>query len=117
MPLTPENLKAAYEYLRGTPPYRSWGLPRGEAVRFRVTRHKDREGDHNVDEKGRHVIRVSARVIGGTNTLMVVMAHEMLHVYQESRGVKAHHNPDFYRLAERVCRYHCWDAKQFVGAL
>lgn len=114
LPLTPDLLRSAYEFLRSTPPFRSWKLPPGESVRFHVTRHRDREGDHGV-EKGVHVVRVSSRNIGHTESLLIVLAHEMVHMYQEAQKVRAAHNPAFCRLSRRVCRYHGWDPKVFIG--
>ena len=116
LPLTPAILRAAYTFLRCTPPFRSWRLPPGDAVKFHVTRHRDREGDHGV-ENGVHILRVSGRVIGHTNSLLIVMAHEMIHMHQEAQKVRAAHNPEFVRMAHRVCRYHGWDEKIFVGPI
>lgn len=115
LPLTPQILEAAYEYLRATPPFRSWGLPIGADVKFRVTRHRDREGDHGYDSKGVHVLRVSSRTIGHNLSLLLVTGHEMAHMRQGVLGLPRSHNAFFHRLARRVCQYHGWDPKVFIG--
>lgn len=117
LPLTPGILRAAYEFLRATPPFRSLKLAAGEWIEFHVTRHRDQEGDHFVKPDGKHVVRVSSRTIGHTQSLLMVTGHEMLHVHQEVEGVRSHHNAEFCRLAARVCRYHGWDPKVFVGPI
>ena len=42
--LTPEMLEGAYEYLRVSPPFCSWGLPHADQVMFRVLGARDRFG-------------------------------------------------------------------------
>lgn len=115
--LTPHSLAAAYDYLRTTPPFKGWKLPDSDAVEFAVTKHRDREGDHNVYKRGgEHIIRVSSHVIKTTDALMQVIAHEMLHMRQEIAKTisRVSHNREFKRLGRRVCRHHGWDAVRFV---
>lgn len=118
LPLTPAILEAAYEFLRSCPPFNRWKLPCGEEVEFCVILLKDREGDHTT-YKGTtdHVIRVSSKRIGHTHSLVVVMAHEMIHARQAvtktyTAGVE--HNAEFRRLAAGVCKLHGFDPKTFV---
>ena len=118
LPLTPEILEAAYEFLRATPPFKGWKLPIGEEVEFAVIALRDREGDHTTYiGTTDHVIRVSSKRIGHTHSLIVVMAHEMIHARQAitkkfTSGVE--HNADFRRLAATVCKLHGFDPKTFV---
>lgn len=116
--LTPEILRAAYEYLRATPPFNRWGLPPADEVEFHVTRHVDRRGDWNCYQKksgGGHIIRISSVYIGRTDSLMEAMAHEMVHARCEILGDKtsAPHGGNFKRLAASVCRRHGFDVRQF----
>ena len=117
LPLTPQILEAAYEFLRACPPFNRWKLPPGEEVEFSVIRLKDREGDHTTYKRtDDHIIRVSSKRIGHTHSLIVVMAHEMIHAKQSvtkttTRG--SMHNPEFRRLAASVCRTHGFDNKTF----
>src|SRR3990167_7488256 len=116
LPLTPALLEAAYEYLRATPPFRAWHLPPATGVKFVVTKHRDREGDHGV-EGGVDILRVSSNVIGHTNSLLQVIGHEMIHMRQAVQKVRSNHNADFHRMARRACKYHGWDVKLFVGVI
>jgi len=116
LPLTPDVLEAAYNYLRTCPPIRTWKLPEADAVEFHVSAAKDREGDWEV-KNGRHSLRISWRTIGQTDSLMQVMAHEMVHMFQhisKSETANVVHNMRFKQLARMVCRVHGWDAKKFV---
>lgn len=115
--LTPHSIAAAYDYLRTTPPFKGWNLPDSDAVEFAVTKHRDREGDHNVYQRiGEHIIRVSSHLIKTTDGLMQVIAHEMIHMHQEIAKTisRVPHNREFKRLATHVCRRHGWDAARFV---
>ena len=118
LPLTPAILEAAYEFLRACPPFRAWKLPHADEIEFHVIQLKDREGDHTTYcGTDQHVIRISAKRIGHTDSLIVVMAHEMIHARQAitkttTRG--SMHNADFRRFAASVCRTHGFDPKTFV---
>ena len=116
LPLTPEALEAAYNYLRTCAPFKGWKLPEAEEVEFHVTRHKDQEGDWEF-KNGRHSVRISQHTIGHTDSLMQAMAHEMVHMFQyitKSETPNAVHNWRFNKLAGVVCRVHGWDAKKFA---
>ena len=118
--LTPELLESAYEYLRASPPFRGWNLPEGDQVTFRVMGAKDRFGHF----RGRHTratgadsyseIAISARMVRSTDLLMATMAHEMIHLYQDENGwARGHHNPQFRKLAARVCAIHGFGFESF----
>ena len=120
LPLTPETLAAAYEYLRTTPPFKRWKLPHADEVEFRVMWHRGRAGDHEVDHRKtvKHVIRVSDRTVNTTDGLLEVMAHEMVHAYQDgivrTGSRRVDHNKEFTRLSARVCKAHGWQLSLFV---
>lgn len=116
MKLTAEILAGVYEALRRCAPFQSWKLPPAEAITFQVTRHKDREGHYTryvgTDE---HFICVSGSRISHFDSLGVVMAHEMIHLFQalarhETRG---EHNAHFRRCAGRVCKNLGFDPNVF----
>src|ERR1700712_2643249 len=118
--LTPELLEGAYEYLRISLPFRTWGLPHPDQVIFRVLGAADRFGHF----RGRHrraqgadgysEIAISARMVRDSGVLIATMAHEMIHLYQDENGMaRGHHNPQFYRLAARVCAVHGFDLETF----
>ena len=112
--LTPAMLEAAYEYLRSTPPFRGWRLPHADDVEFRVLNTKDYMA---LWEKNgtQHRISISDSRVGHTHTLMVAMAHEMVHIRQDRDGTedKQDHNDAFRKHARRICRVHGFDPKEF----
>ena len=113
--LTPEMLEKSYDLLRVSPPFRRYSLPPSEEITFHVgrTRHLQGEYDH-VRDVG-HVITISDGKIGRLVSLIEVMAHEMIHLYQREKKSEtpAQHNVEFRRLAKIVCRHHGFDPKLF----
>lgn len=120
LPLTPEMLAAGYEYLRASPPFCRWKLPHSDEVAFAVSRHPVNLGAH----QGKHAngtkhtsIEISVVTVGHTNTLLRVLAHEMIHLRQYLRREETPntvHNAEFRRLAKSVCQLHGWDDRIFV---
>lgn len=111
MALSPEMLEAAYEFLRTTEPFRRWTLPHADDVAFKVTRNADRFGAFEASEPP--AIAVSERIVGHSQTLLMTLAHEMIHLRHHRAGEAAAHGARFRRDAARVCRHHGWDAKAF----
>jgi hypothetical protein len=115
LPLTPDTLRAAYNYLNETPPFCRWNLPEGDDVEFRVIRSKSDAGWHMIVDS-KDIIAVSSATIGRTQSLMEVMAHEMVHLHQRRIGTETAgtmHNRAFYLLSAQVCRFHGFDPKLF----
>lgn len=118
LPLTPETLAAAYDYLRTTPPFSKWNLPEAEDVLFKVARTRHKQGWYQWDGK-RHTITASTGRISHSLTLMALMAHEMIHLHLEEIGMESRagsndtHNAAFRVLAARVCKFHGFDPKAF----
>lgn len=115
LPLHPEILAGAYDYLKTTPPFNRWNLPESEDVLFIVTRSKKVMGTHST-QNGRHVIEVSRFKVGYTGTLMALMAHEIIHLHQNAVGMETkgvEHNAAFDKLAKHVCKYHGFDPHEF----
>lgn len=116
--LTPQNLPAAYEYLRACEPFCRLRLPEADDVPFRVTRHKDRYGHMWGDKRSSNAeIVLSESCIGSSAKLIEKMAHEMIHLYQhihKRETPNTQHNADFKRIARTVCRVHLFDFKDFV---
>ncbi len=112
LPITADLLRATYDFLRHTPPFKKWKLPPGEIVEFVANRNNTIQGDHLL-LKGVHRIRISSKKVGATDTLIALMAHEMVHVKCDRDGVVAEHGKDFWRAAKSVCRYHGWDLANF----
>ncbi len=116
--LTPNILRGAYDFVRTTQPFHRWKLPPGEEVEFRVVAKPDQRGWHtrSLTASSHHVIGISRACIGRTDSLIMVMAHEMVHVRQSARGTETSntvHNAEFRRLARIVCGHHGFDPLLF----
>jgi hypothetical protein len=115
LPLTPHMLAAAYDFLRECPPFKGWKLPEAEGIEFRVVRDPTLHGWHKCDA-GNHCISVSEAGVGQTITLLKVVAHEMIHLWQYNCKLDhahSHHNAKFRTTARVVCEIHGWDVKAF----
>ena len=110
--LTPETLRACYEFLCTTPPFRGWRMPAGPIMRFGVGKSK-REFSWYITDGNKHTAVVSENTVGHTDTLITVMAHEMVHIRQEMLGHKLDHGAEFQKMAATVCRHHGFDPKAF----
>lgn len=119
--LHPTHLAAAYDFLRALPPFNRWKLPPGEECHFHVSASADwhAEYQHWSESWGKeagHHIRVSAKRTQHTLTLVMNMAHEMIHLKQKLHKTETsntQHNAEFHHLAARVCQIHGWDPGQF----
>lgn len=115
---SPEMIAAAYEYLRLSPPFRSWKLPPASEVKFKVSRRPSEFGRYQWCGTY-HTISLSAKSIGQTETLLRYLAHEMIHLHLEASGQESKrggmnvHNAAFRRYAARVCGVHGFDPKAF----
>lgn len=112
--LTTPMLESAYEFLRTTLPFRRWKLPSGSRVKFRVTRHPHKSGECVEQDDGKTAINISGACVGHADTLLLIMAHEMVHLHLFAHGVRALHGSDFKRCAKIICRHHGFDEKQFL---
>lgn len=115
--ITPEVLSSAYDFLRTTAPFKGWRMPHSDEIEFRVTRDRTEHGHYNrFQGTDIHWIAMSEVSNGHTDTLLMYMAHEMVHLHQalarlETKGT---HNADFKRRAKAICAVHGWDPKVFA---
>jgi hypothetical protein len=105
---TPETLAAAYTFLRTTKPFNRWKLPPAHDLKFKVTQSVTDAGYCAGREIG-----VSQKCSGHTHSMLATMAHEMIHLHLDARGVKAHHGPDFKRCAKLVSKHHGFDYARY----
>jgi hypothetical protein len=120
MKLTKDVLRAAYAYLAETEPFVGWNLPDAEDVEFKVTQKSRVQGEMHTyvvgDNAFKFRIDVSDIKHNHTFSLMMTMAHEMVHVHQRRNCInltaKAH-GQDFMVLAAEVCAAHGFDPGQF----
>lgn len=110
--ITPEMIERTYELLRVTPPYNRWKLPPGEEVEFGVMNCAFPGGDC-LTENGKTRIRISTRRIGRLHNLVEYVAHEMVHMHIQRKGIRTEHGREFKAAAKVVCRHHGFDPKLF----
>lgn len=113
--LTPQRLAAVYECLRSFPPFSKWGIPSAEEVAFAVSHSRKNRGAYWHDGT-QHWIEVSAKNIGHFTSLAMVMAHEMVHLYQKHAKTETPntvHNAQFHKIAAVICKRFGWDVKLF----
>jgi len=114
--LTPEVLRASYDFLNSTIPFSRWNLPEGEDVRFKVVRSRSLCGYHDNGKPGKRklVVAVSCIFIKTNAALVLTIAHEMCHVHQFRHFPRdPEHGPAFKRLADQVCKIHGFDRGLF----
>ena len=113
LPLNPDRLRLAYELLAECPPFDEWNLPHGEDVHFRVSRSRKDYGHHQVtmtdDWRRVHHVVLSSWNVTSLETLMRVMAHEMVHVHEQANNVCSPHESTlhteaFCLFADQVCK-------------
>lgn len=118
LPLTPETLAAAYDFLRALPPFSGMRLPESDDVEFAITRKHDELGCYQWTGE-HHRISISEKCVGTTFTLLQIMSHEMDHLSLEQDGLESwsggrnSHNKHFHQRAARICKIHGWDVKAF----
>jgi hypothetical protein len=110
-----DTLRAAYNFLNETQPFSKWNLPDGDDVEFVVIRSKTDAGWHKI-ENSKDIIAASSACIGRTQSLIELIAHEMVHVHQRRTGTETPgvaHNRAFELDAMQVCKHHGFDPKLF----
>ena len=112
--VTPAMMEAAYEFLSCFPPFKGWRLPHADEIEFRVSAEAHLCGLYEqISDK--HRISVSATTTVQTDSLIKVMAHEMIHLYQSLHYTDQgpEHNEQFHKLAKGICRRHGFDPGLF----
>lgn len=111
---TPDMMEQSYCLLLTCLPFRNWKMPHPDDMEFNVSLHRDRRAHHCAYKDGvRHEITISAHEVDSLHRLNETMAHEMIHIYEDKQGVRAHHGPSFQRRAKTVCRRNRFDPETF----
>ena len=121
--MTKSQLIQAYQLLSETEPFKAWNLPDATEIKFVVIRSRRMMGyylNHRRSEI-EHEIGISERCVGSLMTLLRVMAHEKVHLYQHITKPRTHtpgveHNAAFRKLSDEVCEIHGWDRMEFADA-
>lgn len=115
MNVQPRHVRAAYAMLRELPPFDRWRLPRAEEIKFEITLEPSVHAEYQ--SMRRHVIRVNADTHTTLEQLLASVAHEMVHLRQELRGLLPAkgdgHNAAFRRMRKTVCHSLGFDVQSF----
>jgi hypothetical protein len=114
--LVPRHLEAAYIFLSSLEPIRGWKLPPAEEIAFRVIRSKAYRGFHVHTSMSAHEIQISSHCARYPDSLLKVVAHEMLHLKQRLHKEETHntqHNMAFVKWGDRICAAFGWDPGLF----
>ena len=99
MKLTSTILKNIYNMLVVCEPFEKWNMPLAAQIRFVVNADPDVMGTYMYDdgEKWEHIITISTARCGFLDTVILTMAHEMIHMsFHRRKGNKwAQHGKEF----------------------
>lgn len=111
---TVEILRAQYEVLRHSLPFKRWGLPHADWVEFHVGMNPSVRGEWSYDRvKKRHIICISNPTCQTFPTMIRTMMHEMCHMRQHMLGERSEHGRVFNLLADQVCKRHGFERGMF----
>lgn len=112
MRLTPHVLEGAYTFLCQAPPFNRWKLPEADEVEFRVSGFSDCYANYGPTADGTPCISVSHRRVGHLRTLIETIAHEMVHLHLDLKGVRGgEHGREFMRCWCLVAKHLGFDPK------
>lgn len=100
--------------MRSSPPFKK--LPHGDAVEFHVTKYSGLEGLYSRWTNGAAAISISCKNVKRPGDVLMVTAHEMLHLLQDLNGTdsRCEHNADFKKMALRICSLYGWSTEDFL---
>lgn len=112
IPITPETVKATYEYLLNFPPFCKWKMHAARNLTFLVTAYKTEYAQYDHAKKA---LRVSSLNVSKQQTLIKKIAHEMIHVHEDAlnRNTVKHDSVFFFRCRDRVCKHFDFDPADF----
>lgn len=96
-------------------PFKQWKLPDADKVKIRTVLANDKLGEWRFENK-QHWISINDRYIGSSYSLLITLAHEMVHMAQyilKKETPNTEHNKDFYKKLKIVAKYHGFDSKWF----
>ena len=115
VPITPEILAAAWDYICTTPPLCDWNLPASDDITFRVIKTRKVFGQISMRRK-RYVIEVSESRCGRHDVILSTLCHEAAHLHTHSAcfmNPRNVHDAAFWALADQICDVHEFDRKNF----
>jgi hypothetical protein len=104
MILTTEVLAHCYDMVvAASPTLQRWNLPPSEDIKFKIIKHKDRYGHHEVIG-GVHHIAISSVYVTKFETLISTLVHEAIHIHQDRCDLPRADNKVFSKFADKLCR-------------
>jgi len=107
--------ESAYKLLSLTRPFHRWKMPPSSALRFVVCKYTPNVGELEFD--GSNItLRVSQTRNGQLSSLLITVAHEMLHLRLLKMGLanwEQHDTKAWKRGVNLICSAHGWDSKCF----
>lgn len=112
IPVTADTVKAVYTCLLAFPPFNRWRLPLPDSLTFYAVPYTSEWGEYNAERK---TLRISMAKVSTFQSLVLAVAHEMVHVREDVAGrwAKKHDNAYFKKLADQVCRTFEFDRANF----
>ncbi len=111
VPVTDATVEAVYKCLLKFPPFDKWKLP--ARMNFAVDHLVSKWADYDPNTK---TIRVSSAKVSTFQSLVLAVAHEIVHAHQDALGRlpdKNPHNNQFGKLARQVCKHLGYDPANF----
>lgn len=112
LPLTPELLAHAWDYICCLPPFDKMSMPPSDDIKFRVTKATKHFGQYQI-RGGAHHIDISSRLVGSHIVLLSTLMHEGIHLHLQEVDACDMHGPNFKALAKVVCDLHGFDELTF----
>ena len=115
IPLTPETLAAAWDYLCTIPPMSEWGLLPSEDITFRVIKTPRVYGQMSYNKRG-YLIEISSAKCGRHDTILSTLCHEAIHMFMHTSCFmdrRNYHDKAFHLLADEAAAIHEFDRKVF----
>jgi hypothetical protein len=121
--LNPDQLVAAYEFIRTLEPFNLWALtekrkdfPHADEIEFRIVGDRRSWAWKQRKFDGSHIIAYSDKAPAQATFLIMYMAHEMVHLYQDINKLEnsSMHNRDFVARAKQICSIQGYDLQMFL---
>jgi len=101
--LNTEMLAHCFDMLAATPFISKWNLPHSDDIKFKLVSRKRFFGRYIYDG-GNHTIEISTKSVGTFQTLILTMAHEMIHLHQSMLDIPVADDATFEGFAEALCK-------------
>lgn len=121
--LNPDQIAAAYAFVCTLEPFNYWAreekrkdFPHADSIEFHIVGDRAVWAWKKRKADGSYILACSDKAPGHVANLVMLMSHEMIHLYQDLNRIEtaAMHNRDFNARAKVVCDIHGYDYRLFV---